>query len=123
MKAIIYALVDPNTHQVRYVGRTNQTAVQRLGHHLGVARRGSPRVVYDWIRSLLPEQPLLVILEEGIKVLTMGSNHKWSTDHAAETKWMKRFERSQLLCEIPRHSQTYKSLVNPPGVKACKRRR
>ncbi len=78
MEATIYALVDPNTHQVRYVGRTNQTAQRRYQLHMNAARRGV-----------------------------------WNTAQAAETKWMKRFERSQLLCDVPRDSRTYKSLTNP----------
>jgi hypothetical protein len=127
MKATIYALVDPNTHQVRYVGRTRQKAAQRLAHHIGAAKRGNKQPVYEWISSLLPAQPVLVILQEGIVIERKGSGtydtrRYWNTAEAAETKWMKRFERSQLLCSISRDSGAYRSLVNPPGVKARKKR-
>jgi hypothetical protein len=122
MKATIYALVDPNTHQVRYVGRTRQTVNQRLKHHLTAARLGNKLPVYEWFRALFPERPIVVVLQEGIAVErrasgTYASRRYWCTDQAAETKWMKRFERSHLLCEIPRESGTYQSLVNPPGAR------
>jgi hypothetical protein len=128
MQAIIYALVDPTTHQVRYVGRTSTRPVERLAEHIQCAQRGDRRLVYEWIRSLAPLPPLLVILQEGVQVQTIGKQGRrgehpsaWNTAQAAETKWMKRFERSHLLCEIPRDSGAYQTLVNPPGVKQCKR--
>lgn len=124
MKATIYALVDPNTHQVRYVGKTTQTTKQRFNFHIGAAKRGADdHQVYEWMRSLLPQQPVLVILQEDVHSVTMGSNGMWNTAEAAETKWKKRFERSQLLCAIPRDSRAYKSLTNPPNVKAMRKYR
>lgn len=127
MKATIYALVDPNTHQVRYVGRTRKTINQRLKHHIASAKSGVKSPVYDWIRSL-QVVPVVVVLQDGIDVKrnTSGAystRRYWTTDAAAETKWMKRFERSQLLCAIPRDSGVYKSLTNPHSVKAMRRLR
>ena len=100
MKATIYGLIDPNTHQVRYVGRTIQTAALRWHHHIGEARRGkNTHEVYNWIRSLRPALPVLVILQEGVDVIQMGSRG-WNTAQAAETKWMKRLERSRQILRI-----------------------
>lgn len=110
---IIYALADPDTHQVRYVGRTGQTAQQRLSHHLGAARRGHTAPVYDWIRGLAPRVPLLIILQElRNQKIALPDGVYESTVEAAETKWMKRFERSQLFNRIKRHSRVYRRLVN-----------
>src|SRR5215472_7677276 len=91
---IIYALVDPDTHHVRYVGRTGQSALQRLSHHLGAAKRSHTAPVYEWIRGLAPRVPLLVVLQElqNQQVILPDSRYE-STVEAAETKWMKRFER------------------------------
>lgn len=126
MKATIYALVDPNTNQVRYVGRTRQTPEQRLAAHLKPGNNSHP--VYAWMRSLQPALPVLVILQEGISTERKssgthraGTYKQWTPDDRAEVKWMKRFERSPLLCSIPRDTDAYRTLVNPPGVK-CKRK-
>lgn len=76
MKATIYALVDPNTHQVRYVGRTSQPVTRRLAQHITQRRgnkRSGQRPVYEWISSLLPAQPIVVILQEGIEIERKGS--------------------------------------------------
>ena len=126
MEATIYGLMDPNTHRVRYVGRTTQTPERRLQHHISQAKRGNVRPVYAWLRSLLPTAPVVVILQERVPVerrKAYRGDTGWDTADAAECKWMKRFERSQLLCDIPRHSRTYKSLVNPPNVRAIRRAR
>lgn len=127
MKATIYALVDPNTFQVRYVGQTSQTATQRLRLHLSVAKAGkNAHPVYPWIRSLSPLRPTLVILEENITIQKKTDPDTpllWSTAIDAETKWMKRFEKSgHLLCCVPRNSRAYQMLVNPPSVRAAKAR-
>jgi hypothetical protein len=116
MKHYIYALADPDTHQVRYVGRTGQTPEQRLYNHLGAARRGDDAPVYEWIRGLTPRVPLLIILQEmdrNQQIALKSGNHYESTVEAAETKWQKRFERSPILNRIiKRDSQAYRRLVN-----------
>jgi hypothetical protein len=48
-RAEIYALCDPDTDQVRYIGKANDSA-KRLKGHLVETRRKSP--LYDWIGSL-----------------------------------------------------------------------
>jgi hypothetical protein len=111
----IYALVDPHTSQVRYVGRTTQTVTQRLAHHIGAAKRGKNKhPVYAWIRSLQPAQPLIVILRDEINTSSVIKRPRGWTSIAEheETKWKKRLERSPLLCVVPRSSQNYRALVN-----------
>jgi hypothetical protein len=114
MTHIVYALVDPNTLQVRYVGRTSQTAARRLRHHLGAARRGSPKSVYAWIRSIAPALPIIVVLQEVEHARIKRNDGLYETTvAAAETKWMKRFERSKIFNSIDRSSGAYRRLVNP----------
>jgi hypothetical protein len=113
---IIYALADPNTHEVKYVGQTSTTAEARLRHHLGAAQRNVRKPVYDWIRALAPAKPIVVILqtvEYGIVPRGDGPTSRYETTAAAaETKWMKRFERSRLFNSINRNSVAYRRLVN-----------
>lgn len=55
MTGRIYALLDPNTSEVRYVGQTVQTLRERLRNHVMDARRRSESSapVYAWIRGIL----------------------------------------------------------------------
>jgi hypothetical protein len=109
----IYALADPVTFQVRYVGRTGRTAIQRLRDHVQAAKRGDSDPVYEWIRSLAPRIPVLIILQEVQNDRVALPDGKYeSRGEAAETKWMKRFERSPLFNTIKRNSRIYKRLVN-----------
>ena len=49
----VYALTDPRTHEVRYIGKTVQKPEHRLTLHLARAQRGYRAHVYSWIRELL----------------------------------------------------------------------
>ena len=58
----IYALRDPNTKEIKYIGKTNNPRTRLSGHKMaGVNQRLS-----DWIRSLQEQgqQPVMQILEE-----------------------------------------------------------
>lgn len=57
----IYALLDPVTEEVRYVGQSKD-AVERLRGHLGRARDGVNTHLYCWLRKI--GKPGLRILEE-----------------------------------------------------------
>lgn len=110
MTYTIYALVDPNTREVRYVGQTGLTVAKRLRYHLWTARK-DPRPVYEWMRGLRPAAPIIVILqhiERPAGPVDPGDNSVLR----AEIKWMKRFERSPLLCSINRNCRAYRELVN-----------
>ena len=63
----IYALTDPRTSDVRYVGVTTTTVAIRLRRHLNEANRNSPGHKNNWIRQLqaLGLRPQTSILQEG----------------------------------------------------------
>lgn len=64
----IYALTDPRTGEVRYVGQTTKPKLRtRLNEHVAHARQNKDRRhVHNWIRALLAEdvRPEIVLLEE-----------------------------------------------------------
>jgi hypothetical protein len=108
MQYTIYALVDPNTGEVRYVGQTDNLK-HRIRVHLA-SKRDTP--LTQWLASLRPAQPWVVILEtvEQEKVWT-GENIRPST--ACETKWLKRFRRTVLNRDMRNNSPaTWDRLVN-----------
>lgn len=76
-KGYVYALCDPNTEEIRYVGKTITTPHSRLLAHLREARsdRG-PSYKRNWIRSLLrqDETPTVRTLEYG----------EWASDFLSE---------------------------------------
>lgn len=54
MKIIIYALIDPITCKVRYIGRTSVSMSARLSKHIHDAKYNKRKThKEDWIRSLL----------------------------------------------------------------------
>lgn len=77
----IYALVDPENFEIRYVG-ASKAPRKRLSHHLMTARkhRGDNPAKEEWIRTLLAQglKPLLEILE-------CTTVDKWQ---AAERYWI-----------------------------------
>jgi hypothetical protein len=78
-KTFIYALIDPDTGKVRYVGKSDNPK-KRLDRHIaGYEPRPTHKSI--WIRSLLSLQkkPRIIILEE-------VESDEWQT---AERKWIK----------------------------------
>lgn len=55
MAALIYALCDPDTEEVRYIGKTSAGIDDRMKNHLSMARRGDSAYKSRWIRTLLRE--------------------------------------------------------------------
>jgi GIY-YIG catalytic domain len=108
-KYTIYALADPSTRHVRYVGSTRNVN-KRFTAHVQAAKRGVNHPAYDWIRGMAPAVPLLIVLQE----LEISVKRKSPCPiEAAETKWMKRFERT-ILNRIDRTRGSYCNLVNNP---------
>lgn len=102
-----------HTREVRYVGQTRSTPEVRLYNHMSAANTGVQHPVYDWIRSLALGKPILIVLqriEESAQILDSKREHR---AHAAEVKWMKRFERFQLLQFVDKKRRAYRRLVNP----------
>lgn len=75
---IIYALVESDTGQIRYVGKTNQPLKDRLARHL-TSDRGTHRC--NWIKSVLARSAEVqaIILEE------LPPDVDWQ---AAERRWI-----------------------------------
>lgn len=61
----IYALADPDTDEVRYVGKADSVK-ERYASHLREAKQGKQSYKCAWIRQILTKQqkPKLIILEE-----------------------------------------------------------
>lgn len=64
--AIIYGLVDPDTDELRYIGKTTCEPSRRLHLHLSEARRQCATPKTQWIRALLREgkRPVVVALQQ-----------------------------------------------------------
>lgn len=63
----IYKLVDPNTLETRYIGRTTQTLNKRLNGHLSKARKSTSNChIKNWIMSLLRDnkKPIIKYITE-----------------------------------------------------------
>jgi hypothetical protein len=65
MKALVYALIDPNTNEVRYVGKSTNPQ-KRFTRHLRESKNNTKSHKKAWINSLLKQnqRPILKILEE-----------------------------------------------------------
>lgn len=63
--AFIYTLSEPNTRQVRYVGKTFDLKC-RFSQHIHRAKKNTQSYVYTWIRALMRngELPIVDVLEE-----------------------------------------------------------
>lgn len=58
----IYVLKDPETNEIRYVGKTIKSLIVRLGEHINEAKRNSGKThKINWINSILNKQTIPVI--------------------------------------------------------------
>lgn len=69
----IYGLVDPGKNEVRYVGRTKDPA-KRLRDH---CNRKCGWVMWQWVVSIRPEKPRMIILEECSEEQAEDREHFW----------------------------------------------
>lgn len=62
--ATIYALRDPTTGAIRYIGKTHIEVYKRVSGHLAEARKGNGTAKARWLRSLLEmgQRPDVVVL-------------------------------------------------------------
>ena len=100
----IYALVDPATHLVRYVGKTRQLLEARYQNHA----TGNCKGTAAWVHTL-SAPPVLILLETGeerrIPRLGIGSG-SIAASAFAETKWIKRFRRTVINKDTRQNSAT-----------------
>lgn len=80
----IYALIDPRTHKVRYVGKSDDPTLRLWAHLHNESRPNTHKS--RWIRQLVSEgfTPQLVILER-------VKSEDWQT---AEIKWIAHFRKA-----------------------------
>ena len=80
----IYALKDPRTFEVRYIGKTVHLAT-RLREHLSKAKReGRNTHQVHWLNQLLEQG-----IEPVVEGLERGEGESWKT---AEQEWIKRYK-------------------------------
>lgn len=111
---LIYALIDPTSREVRYVGRTSRTLKQRRDEHISAAKRSVKlTAVQAWIRSIKYRPATVLLQRVDVNKISNSDGRLENTASAAEIKWIKRFERSRLLNGwIDRECRAYKRLVN-----------
>lgn len=87
MSGYVYALVDPDTLEVKYIGQTTQRLNVRLNKHLNDAKRRPLACypVYDWIRLLVAQgkRPIIEAISSNVQ-----------SDHLdrLETMWISLFK-------------------------------
>jgi len=109
LTAYIYALVDPLSHLVRYVGQTTNLDARYLSHC-----SGKDKCTGEWVRSL-PQSPTLVILQTvEHKKVKRNELPDITETIAVETKWLKRFRRTIINKRTRENSvHTWDCLTNP----------
>lgn len=62
----IYALLDPDTREVRYVGRTYQEISYRRSAHMKRASEGKDTPIYAWLRELASrhKMPKIILVDK-----------------------------------------------------------
>lgn len=107
----VYALVDPVSRVVRYVGKTTGPLEYRYAAHC----RGTDATTRDWVRALLAP-PELVLLESGPDVMVprKGAHGTMWASSFAEVKWIKRFRRTVVNKNVRKaYAKTWDWLRNP----------
>ena len=82
-RGFIYALCDPETREVRYVGQTVHRPEARMLGHLASARYSRTLKAARWIRSL-PCEPLVRVLERDVPRADLA---------AREREWIRTMKR------------------------------
>jgi hypothetical protein len=62
----VYALRDPSTFEIRYIGVTKKRLGHRLSQHVWAAKNGAQSYVAHWIGTL-DTRPLIEALEDGCR--------------------------------------------------------
>jgi hypothetical protein len=114
MESTIYALIDPDSHVVRYVGQTTNIK-NRYQTHCS----GKDLSTGAWVKSLSQPPHLLILETANDNYVSRKDRTIWqSTTYLrastiAETKWIKRFRRTVLNKRLRENSRTtWDRLVN-----------
>lgn len=86
---IVYALLEPNSDAVRYVGRSSSGLARPLNHWRCRQVREKPDAVHSWVRELLArrKRPRVAVLQ----VLSPSDDVSEKLDRA-EAFWLKHFQ-------------------------------
>jgi hypothetical protein len=90
----IYALIDPLTDEIRYVGRTVNKLSRRLGEHINTSLRGKIKntAKREWIEWLLSQGA-----RPSIKLLEVGNQRNFKE---LEKKWIAKLRPTGRLLNI-----------------------
>jgi hypothetical protein len=80
----VYALIDPLTKAVRYIGMTRKTPQVRLALHQKRARAGEQYHVSTWLRSLPSMTPEILVLEEASADALASRERYWIKHYRAQ---------------------------------------
>lgn len=80
----IYALVDPDTKEVRYIGRTGQLHTRLVGHLNDAKRETTAKDI--WIQSLLCQgkKPEMIVIEDVSKENMQEKEMYWILHYASQ---------------------------------------
>lgn len=117
--SFIYALIDPHTHLVRYVGQCTNLK-SRFSQHLCQARLGK-HPLHLWIRDLAPSVPTLILLEtverRRIHLRNVQGGRRFvHLSSVMEAKWLKRFRRTVLNVNR-KQCAAWDAFINSPEIK------
>ena len=75
----IYALCEPGTLEVRYVGKAQKSLEKRWHGHLTAARRGKSSLVTKWIAGWLAtgKEPTMILLAECPERMEKAVEQAW----------------------------------------------
>ena len=81
----IYALLDPRSNEIRYIGMTSQPERRRLDHLMGKGHCYCGR----WERKLLGLglAPIWMVLERGLAKGKARERERWWIAHGRKQEW------------------------------------
>ena len=89
----IYALAEPDTHEIRYCGKTVKPLSRRMSDHRADVKRQSHRHLYRWLNKIYDagREPVTMVCEE-IDLDGLSRNEQLRLLNEAETRWINQFK-------------------------------